>query len=95
MTRKPGQKSLGFLGKRMRLVDDRRDAWTVYQRGEWTVEIRNGGGSYYCSLGHKGATYCDIFNFAPTAEAAIAECEAQALALFKQLGELCGYEVEE
>ncbi len=88
--RKPGDKTMRFLGKRMR---QGHASW--YLSAKWNLFFyENHNGSFTCDLVCIGIGY-RASSIEPTAEAAILECEAQALTLFKQLGELCNYDVEE
>ena len=94
--RKPGQKTLRFLGKRFRFGDGFGDC-CVYANGQWLIEIASARSWCDCSLSYKGKTVArasTVGHRASAYEAAISDCEQRALALFKQLGDLCGYEVE-
>ena len=84
--RKLGDKTLRFLDKRMRWKEQSHE-WTFYRAGKWELGLAEHGTGYICTLENESI---ECVTARPTAEAAILECEAQALALFKQLGELCG-----
>ena len=89
MTRKPGDKTMKFLNKLMRVSSSHP---SMYQCGDWVLWVWRTS----CELSHEQLSENIIeVNRAASPEAAIAECERQTLALFKQLGELAGYEVEE
>ncbi len=82
--RKPGQKTMRFLGKRMRLGSS-HTGWWEYTVGNWEVDIfrDNSSGEYSCSLGTTSASGYARSGYYPTAEAAIAECETHCLELFR------------
>ena len=88
--RKPGPKTMRFLEKRMRLEAEQGE-WVFYRAGKWEIGLLEYSTVHVCTLEHDDGISLDTT--APTAEAAISECEQQALALFKQLGDLCGYVV--
>ena len=89
--RKLGDKTLRLLDKRMRLVPfTGQDCSWNYRSGEWDLRVEFICATYDADMIHNDKRFTFKVTARPTAEAAISECENQALALFKQLGELCG-----
>ena len=86
-----------FLGKRMRRRED-GGSYCWYAGGEWELLVKEWGRGFNCVLRLEKRPVLEpdlILAYGDTAEAAILECEKQALALFGELAELAGYEVEE
>lgn len=87
---KIGQKTIKFLGKRMRLFQ-KGSGWAYYKSGKWTLVLSGRFCSVYRSDNYETASHMD----ADTPTQAVAECELDMLKQFRDLADLCEYELTE